>query len=79
MFFAMIDDDACPNAHALTSCAKSVTILSDRTTSTVTLEPQSLLTLVAVLLGFLVGQYVKYLQPIQLFYYYKRRLTLHIL
>ena len=30
-------------------------------------------------LDLLVGQYVKYLRPIQLFYYYKRRLTLHIL
>ena len=48
----MIDDEAWPSAQALTSWANSVTILFDKIMSTVTLEPQSLLTFVTDLLGF---------------------------
>src|ERR1700724_2200421 len=47
----MIDAAACPNAHALTSCAKSTTWPSVMTRSTMTVEPHSFEWAVAVAPG----------------------------
>src|SRR5260370_13827507 len=51
MLRAMMDDEAWPSAHALTSCAKSVTVSPSILRSMVTVEPHSLECVVAVASG----------------------------